>query len=636
MNIGQMVRGLLGDAVSSEPRTMELKIGQVVRGVVVGLLENNEAIVQINGVQVRAKLEAPMQAGQAAFLQVQPQSNGALVVLKSVDPALAGLPEDTIRDYAKLLGLPNQRWAADLIRDLRAEGLPFNKEMANAFRQAASALPQGVSQEQWMQAAAAGFKRGLPLTAATVGALHQVMFGQEAHRLLDQLAQQLGSFVGKGEAGAAGTAGIAGMPAAAGQAAFASAAGRVLALLEQGSAMLRSPGEAAPGTAAAGLSAGAPASSAQGGPGQAAATGTPAPAANAASAGPTGQAVTANDTGVSGAADPRPLAAGSGASASGAASGGWLGQMMKWLGVDYEHQLAKATVPSPSAAPEAAEEGMRQGPVPGGAPASAPRDGESGAIPARPSGPSERPDAAMQPPPSRIGEQRAAPGAAAGAAQLAAAEEAQVQSGQPQTAPGPTGTAAPPQGGGPETLKSALLTLLQAADAPAAVRDTAQQLVQQITGQQLLLAPERNSSMFTHVTLFIPFTDQDGGQTASVHIQTRRGRKGELDADNCRLLFDLSMKTIGQTLVDVNIMDKIVSLNVWNDHPSTPILIEETRGELAGQLEQAGYQLLSLRSTPLPKDAEARPADEQSAKASQPPEPASFAHSRYKGVDFRV
>lgn len=628
MNIGQMVRGLLGDAVSSEPRTMELKIGQVVRGVVVGLLENNEAIVQINGVQVRAKLEAPMQAGQAAFLQVQPQSHGALVVLKSVDPALAGLPEDTIRDYARLLGLPNQRWAADLIRDLRAEGLPFNKEMANAFRQAASALPQGGSQEQWMQAAAAGFKRGLPLTAATVGALHQVMFGQEAHRLLDQLAQQLGSFVGKGEAGAAGTAGTAGMPAAAGQSAFESAAGRVLALLEQGSAMLRSPGEAAPGTAATGHSAGS--SSAQGGPGQAAASGTPAPAANAAAAGLPGQALPANESGVSGAVDPRPMAAGSGASASGTASGGWLGQMMKWLGVDYEHQLAQATVPSPSAAPEAAEEGMRQGPAPGGAPASAPRDGEAAALPARPSGPSERPDAATQPPPSRNSEQRAA----AAAVQLAAAEEAQVQSGQPQAAPGPAGTSAPQ--GGPETLKSALLTLLQAADAPAAIRDTAQQLVQQITGQQLLLAPERNSSMFTHVTLFIPFTDQDGGQTASVHIQTRRGRKGELDADNCRLLFDLSMKTIGETLVDVNIMDKIVSLNVWNDHPATPSLIEESRGELAGKLEQAGYQLLSLRSTPLPKDAEVRPAEEQGAKSSQPPEPASFAHSRYKGVDFRV
>ncbi|MBW7462294.1 hypothetical protein K0U00_50405, partial [Paenibacillus sepulcri] len=108
---------------------------------------------------------------------------------------------------------------------------------------------------------------------------------------------------------------------------------------------------------------------------------------------------------------------------------------------------------------------------------------------------------------------------------------------------------------------------------PQALKDTAQQLVQHITGQQLLLTPERTASLFSHVTLFIPMQGQDGSQTASVHIQTRRGRKGELDAENCRLLFDLRMNTLGETVVDVQVVNKIVSLNLWNDHPAIAELL---------------------------------------------------------------
>src|SRR5688500_9421359 len=101
MNISHMMRGLFGEATSGESRGMELKAGQIIRGVILQVAENNEAIVQINGVQVRAKLELPLQVGQSALLQVQPQSNGALVVLKQVEPSAVGLPEDTFKEWAK-------------------------------------------------------------------------------------------------------------------------------------------------------------------------------------------------------------------------------------------------------------------------------------------------------------------------------------------------------------------------------------------------------------------------------------------------------------------------------------------------------------------------------------------------------
>jgi hypothetical protein len=633
---------------------MELKVGQVVRGVVLQQMENNEAIVSINGVQVRAKLEMALQPGQSAMLQVQPESNGSLVMLKAVDLNTSGLLDDTFREIAKQLGLPDQKWALALIRSLRQEGFSFNRATAAAFQQAASAMPKGADAEQWMTAAATAFKRGMPMTGATIASLQQVMFGKPAHELLDQLQRQLTAM---GTGATAADAGDTGMPRT---------ASRVLALLQQGAALF---GEAmtSPDTA-------------EGIPGRGAAQ-------SMAAANPDGRiggkqaAETVNASGMPSAegraAGSEP--AGFARQSQGQPTANWLGQMMKWMGVDHELQLAKAA--TDAGAQTAA----------GGATTAETGEAE-GRIAAN------RQMATAGEPPSATARNAASPQAGGAAAQAAATassahagsvpihagqlEEASAPGRMPVTeqradqamslarpdgqsaAPlarmagllatdGPAGNelAQPAQGGGPaasnggmgaDSLKSALMSLAGGSDIPPQVKETAQQLIGQITGQQLLLSPERNNSVFTHVTMFIPLKDASGEQTASVQIQTRRGRRGELDADNCRLLFNLSMRALGDTLVDVQITDKIVSLQLWNDHPAIAGLVESSREELSARLGGVGYQLLSMRTKPLPQNDPAASGDSSPANGAAQSKQASPGNSpwltaaRYKGVDYRA
>ena len=127
-----------------------------------------------------------------------------------------------------------------------------------------------------------------------------------------------------------------------------------------------------------------------------------------------------------------------------------------------------------------------------------------------------------------------------------------------------------------------------------------------------------------------------GDRQASVHIQTRRGRKGELDADNCRLLFDLQMKTLGDTIVDVHVVNKIVSLNLWNDHPAISDLLESSRGEMTQALQGAGFQLLTLRSTPMPDRSVNRTSGADSKGGAPAPSTSEWSAKPYKGVDFRA
>lgn len=181
-----------------------------------------------------------------------------------------------------------------------------------------------------------------------------------------------------------------------------------------------------------------------------------------------------------------------------------------------------------------------------------------------------------------------------------------------------------------DTLKGVLLQVLGAPEVPPAVKEAAGQLVQQLTGQQLLLNTDRTAP-FAQVTLFLPLRGADGEETASVHIQSRRGRKGELDPANCRLWFDLDMRQLGQTLVDVQVVDRIVSLKLHNDTPWVLELLEARRDDIQGAVESIGYQLSSLRTEPLPERSTAA-----SSVTAAPGKLADYVPDAYKGVDYRI
>ncbi len=63
MNISQMMKNIIGEPKVSDTKTLDLKVGEIVRGTVIKLLSHQEALVNINGVTTSAKLETPLQQG---------------------------------------------------------------------------------------------------------------------------------------------------------------------------------------------------------------------------------------------------------------------------------------------------------------------------------------------------------------------------------------------------------------------------------------------------------------------------------------------------------------------------------------------------------------------------------------------
>ncbi|NHN28402.1 hypothetical protein [Paenibacillus agricola] len=729
MNISGLIRSVMGDAQASEPKTLELKTGEVVKGMVVQLLPENEAVVNIGGIQVRAKLETPLKQGEVTLLQVQPDNNSGQVVLKPLGASGVQIADSSLADVLKNVGLPDTSSNRLLVQTLHQSGVALTKENLQAFAQVQAQIPASVSQGDWLSSAVVAFQKGIPLTTETVSALRQAINGPPFHQTLQDLDVQMTKLLSEQSSLSSTTKSAMDT--------FKS----VVALVREASASLvplassqLSEGEinnlltvtkaaVGQGTASQAVAVNGKAVTVDNRPGAnmavtmnpgspgnllqpnteqqqltssretvvngnpAASTPTTAPAAapllsSALATSAIAGAGTANTLQASGA-----LANAANAAIADSASA----QLSKPGPGQASPQPSQASSPlasanSPTAtagsmltATQAQQQPTAANPLAAAVSNSGLSQGanhvaasnstnkptaDSAVLGKQASDAVIRTDAAT----NTTSTKEASPVALVNSAPseeehwisklikavgiehentIFKLPEKIVMDGQLQ----PRGlllnqdTLAPnstlqEQMKSVDTLKGALLMLIQSDDTPAGLKETAQQAIQQITGQQLLLNIDR-TSMFTNITMFIPIINANGEQTAAIHIQSRKGERGEIDAKNCRLVFDLSMKALGNTMVDVQVVDRIVSLRVLNDQPFIEHLLESHREEIAAGLSAVGYQFISLKCSPYPEKGQpteesASGGHKQDASQAANQMQSMYGSKPYKGMDLRV
>jgi hypothetical protein len=738
MNISGVIRSMIGELRPEEPKTLELKTGQVVKGVIVQMLSDREAVVNIGGVQVTAKLETSLKQGQVTMLQVQPEGQGGQVVLKPLQSSDIQIADDSLAHLLKEFGMKDQPGARQLLQQLHQAGIPLGKETIKAFIDIQGQKPAQVKPEQWLESAIVTHHKGAALTPGTVGAVHQAIFGAPLHETLEQLDSKLISSLQDGTADSWPApvkelavkaaqllqllrgitepvqASEGGEPAAIedGQAEHLSRTGS--ALLARGSNSVETSehgfkqdtslqGNLLEGSSSrSGLRqsvlgapfAGSPATLQPDNSGASSAN-APSTAAGASSGLSAGQAAPANGTtqhtvdqqlqqqqASTNSNARQPVAASSDRSESSSnAQRDTASGMTKAAGTDRPegstntHRDMVAGTPKITGAdqPESPANGLRD--TVAGTTKTVGADRPEGSTNA------QRDMAAGTPKVSAEPNKAADAGRSMDQPMLA-------ETGRPQSddngnwivrmlktigidhenqavkllehtginsqlraddSPGNVMSnftidqdGVPDLSKAADSLKSILLQLSSSDDAPPALKEAAHQTVQQITGQQLMLTADR-TAMFAHLTLMVPMYGENGQQTASIHIQSRRGKKGELDADNCRLLFDLRMKAMGDTLVDVQVVDRIVSLNVHNNHPIVAELLESHRDEIASGLSSLGYQFISLKCSLYPEKTDASAASQSERSEQTASDFAAMQGTRmlvssksYKGMDIRI
>lgn len=704
MNIGSVFRGLLGDVKAGEAKKLDMQPGQVVRGVVLKVSEDGgEAVLQIQGSQVRAKLETPLQPGQTTTFQVQPASPSGMTVLKPLND-VANTPQQTVAlaDVLESVGLPDTAQNRELIQAMQKNGVPLTSENAASLREAMAKQSGNVQLGTFVQAAAVAFQRGLPLTAESINGLRQAMFGPPLNDLLSSLEQELetvlkqqaqvistdrsvgestaiknadrmsasptgaSSVVVDGQEGQAPLlskdASVAAKQTEAGQTTGGkewlkgTQAANLAAAVSEASALATDSDTATGATSAAKGTAPGEAEAANGrGATVATEAGVNAPESSA-------DALNGPRTRVEQSQSQQATAASTqlkdtdGAPAAATAEPAGVKPVLTAATADrLSAQQAGAPVPQSgagnTAAPEVPLQRLRtllqelRAAVPPALSTAAPEQPATEVAQPMASALRSADATASQPAASSpqltptedpwVGRVLKLLGAEheqqvhRASTQVAQGTAARMEppEGMPQTLPGLVAASGDTVSADADTVKGALLQLMSSDDLPPALKEAAQQVVQHLTGQQLLLNTDRTAP-FAQVHMFIPFVGPDGRETATIQIQSRRGKRGELDASNCRLWFDLDMKGLGPTLVDVQVVDRIVSVKLHNDHEWAASLLTSGRESIHTALESLGYQLLSLRTEPMPIRTE------QNSLASS--EVQSYVPQPYKGVDLKI
>ncbi|MFC2950126.1 hypothetical protein [Virgibacillus sediminis] len=176
------------------------------------------------------------------------------------------------------------------------------------------------------------------------------------------------------------------------------------------------------------------------------------------------------------------------------------------------------------------------------------------------------------------------------------------------------------QGRDTESIKSMLLSIQQSGQNTGMRKDSLQQLLHYITGMQLESVVENGP--FIHSQLQVPAEKLGLKNDINLHFEGRRKKDGEIDPDHCRVLFQLELEHLKQTMIDIHIQKRRLLMVVYNDnYEQLENLTEALRPILKSGLAGVEYQLDSVSFKPLAKEEENRQKEQINP---------------YRGVDYRI
>lgn len=619
----QLLQSMTQRAPVSAAKPIELVPGQVFKGTVIKHYPNQMSLVQIGPIQVQAKMEANLEPGQKAWLQVQPSSD--VVTLKVLDTPLEGNAKGgaSLEGLMRSLGLPESKESRAIVQALLNANQPVSKETVQVF--------MGVAQKLGMdnatiQAFMTALKRNLPLTAETVAGLKAFFSERPVSQVMQNFMQQAARFLeANGESPRTTGSAIPGNPTPAGPGgqtpgqAMPTLIGDACQLVGQ----LRDKLAAMPVLLGVGMEADEQSASSQSSGNRQTAAGQnpqamiqqPVTTASGPQAAATAQVSSSSQP--SSPIAPNQMLAGD--QGNGSVAREFLTDARQASTAPPSQQTAASPLEGKGAAPTTTTTAPSFGsviPQPGqGTPVTA-ADLKTAPQQVVLDAGNQSQEALAQSQPSTarnhpilqlfqqlgISHERELMGQMISGSSWEAGAHKQM-----------------------ESVKAMLLQLTQnhAQAIPTALREAADQLLQHVTGQQLMLTQPANHSL-SQIVMQIPLRTEQGDETAYVQIESKKKGAGQLDAENCRLFFHLDLQALGTTMIDVNIVNKIISLQIFNDTPGIEALAHAMKGGFTDQLHEVGYQLSSMRVQVIPKQ-------NQKASAAK-----SAMMSDYKGVDLRV
>lgn len=115
-----------------------------------------------------------------------------------------------------------------------------------------------------------------------------------------------------------------------------------------------------------------------------------------------------------------------------------------------------------------------------------------------------------------------------------------------------------------------------------------------LNGQTLL---SHDQGPLTHFYLFIPLILKGWLTDWKMQFFGKKRMDGTIDPNFCRIVFDLKLKNIEKSLIDVLIQHKVITIHIYNNHLSNNTVTPFIK-TLREKLRESGYQLSSITVSP--------------------------------------
>ncbi|MGM9966776.1 MAG: hypothetical protein ACI383_04785 [Rummeliibacillus sp.] len=171
-------------------------------------------------------------------------------------------------------------------------------------------------------------------------------------------------------------------------------------------------------------------------------------------------------------------------------------------------------------------------------------------------------------------------------------------------------------------LKPQLLGLLQEDSISSTTKNVAEQVVARMNGMQYLSGengPQHQLIMQVPLEFFGKKTE------ATLQWNGRMKKDGKIDADYARILFYLQLSSIQETVIDMQVQSRVVSVTIYNENDNLKSLAGPLKSVLKNGLSQHDYQLSGVFIKKYAKEQ----TNTNSKKTS-----ASELHTQ--GVDIRI
>ncbi|MCM3123329.1 MULTISPECIES: hypothetical protein [unclassified Mesobacillus] len=174
-----------------------------------------------------------------------------------------------------------------------------------------------------------------------------------------------------------------------------------------------------------------------------------------------------------------------------------------------------------------------------------------------------------------------------------------------------------------DTLKSLTLRLLNE-NPPQTVKDAAEPLVNKLTGFQLL---SQEAGPIQQLVVQVPIIL--GGKTSELSMQWsgKRTEDGKIDADFCRVLFYLKLQYLDDTIIDMQVQNRVMSIQIFNDQPDLKKMAEQMTPILKTKLSELEYKLSSVHF---------HVPGESNGKSNQRNLSELYGQKEYYGVDIKI